>query len=113
MLLLVAPVVMKKKHVLKNVFSRIVMSLVNGTRRTSVLSCGIFSTVVKTRANTSVYSPLVTGLKWMYGIIYGKKTFLFLPYILHTKEKLFTVIIHGCLFPSFSSCAKVKRLKEN
>src|SRR3954452_14371533 len=108
-----APVVMKKKHVLKSVFSRIVMNLVNGTRRTSVLSCGIFSTVVKTRANTSVYSPSVTGPKWMYGIISGKKTFLFLRYILHTKEKLFTVIIPGCRFPNSSSCAKVKKLKEN
>ena len=49
------PVAMKKKHVLKNVFSRTAMILVSGTRKTSALSCGIFSTAEKTRATLPVF----------------------------------------------------------
>src|SRR5689334_14822589 len=88
----------KKKHVLKNASSRTATNLVSGIPKTSVRSCGIFSTVVRTRASTSVYSQSVTGPKWMFGITSGRKTFLFHHYILLTKEKLFTVTIHGCRY---------------
>src|SRR4051812_16923258 len=113
MLLLVAPAVTKKKLALKNVSSRTVMILVNGIQRTSVLSCGIFSTVVKNRVSTFVYSQLVTGLKWMCGIISGKKISQFLHYTLPTKERQYIEITHGCLFLNFCHCAKVKLFKRN
>ena len=73
--------VMKKRRVLKSVFSPTEMRLGNGILRISVRNCGIFSTAASIMESTSVFSRSAIGLKWIYGNTSNWKPLIFLAFI--------------------------------
>ena len=75
MLHLVVPVVTRRSHVRRNVFSLSGISFTNGTRRISVLNCGIFIMPACIRGKVFVYSRLATGLNWIFGSIFAWRIF--------------------------------------
>ena len=60
---------MKKSHVPRSVSSLSVINSTSGTRRTSVLNCGISTTPVYTKVRVSVCSRSATGRSWISGSI--------------------------------------------
>ena len=76
---------MKKKHVPKNVFSHIVMNLVNGIQKINVQSCGISSMERKILENIFVFFLSAIGQKWMFGNtlenIWGPNRFLLFYFV--------------------------------
>ena len=82
MLHLVGPAAMRKSHARRNVFSLSGINFINGTRKISVLNCGIFIMPVCTRGRVSVYSRLVTGQSWISGSIFVWRIFRLFRFIM-------------------------------
>ena len=72
---LVARVVMRKNHVPKNVFILSVMQNIVGTRKISVLNCGICIMARSIKAKVFVCSHCLTGLNWIFGNTFTSKVF--------------------------------------
>ena len=78
---------MKKKHVPKNDFFPIVMTLANGIQKIKDQNYGTYSMVKRNSVNTFVFFQLVIGPKWIFGNILKKEN-IELPslYFSHERE---------------------------
>src|SRR6056297_235411 len=88
---------MKRKHVLKTGFSLIVIVLVSGILKTSVLNFGTSIMAERVWEKAFAFSLLVTGQKWIFGSISHRKRLISHLYILHTNGKFLTGAVSGLL----------------